>query len=631
MREEPLDRLAEAYGLQLSYRRETGEWRSPADDVKREMLRIMGVAADDSRSLERSLATAPAPLDPTIAAPRNLHCFLPDWLIRGRCWGLTCQLYGLRSARNHGIGDFEDLARLAERAAADGADFLGINPVHALFTAEPERCSPFSPSNRRYLNPLYIALDRIPGLSTPPAIYETAGAPLSTAERVDYASVAAFKLGILRTLWRRITKGAATWSPDSRDSFEAFVEAGGEALLAHARFEALSHHMVGQGKGAGWHGWPKAYRRADSSAVHRFAAENDNEVRFHLWLQWIADTQLGAAAERARKAGMRVGLYLDLAVGNAPDGSATWFDPALVVPGASIGAPPDSFFRAGQDWGLAPMSPAILRAQDFAPFRGVLEIVMRHAGAIRIDHAMNLYRLFWIPQGRPPDDGCYVLYPLADMLRALAEVSTAQRTVVIGEDLGTVPQGFSETMRKSGLLSYRVLYFERVRRGFRAAASYPRNAFVTASTHDLPPLAAWWAGHDLELFHSLGSLDADELADRRKERARERQALLSKLKKEAIKQPFAIAAAAEDDAKAQELTPELAAVIHAFLARTPCRLLGVQLEDLCGADAPVNVPGTHEEYPNWTLRTGETIEDVAEGRRWSTVVDAVAGERPRRP
>jgi 4-alpha-glucanotransferase len=349
-----------------------------------------------------------------------------------------------------------------------------------------------------------------------------------------------------------------------------------------------------------------------------------------MWLQWIADAQLAAAAERARAAGMRIGLYLDLAVGNAPDGSATWSDPDLVVPGANIGAPPDSFFQAGQDWGLAPLSPAVLRNRKFAPYKDVLEIVMRHAGAVRIDHAMSLYRLFWIPHGRAATEGCYVRYPLSHMLQAVAEASNERRAIVIGEDLGTVPKGFSEIMRSLGVLSYRVLYFEHVRGGFRAAASYPRNAFVTASTHDLPPLAAWWAGDDLELFTSLGHLDAAGLESSRSARTRNRRALLAKLEKESTRRAFAIRPPSDERAAGGRLTDDLAAAIHAFLARAPSRLLGVQFEDLCGAEAPVNVPGTNEEYPNWRLRAPATIEDAVRRRRWSAIVGAVAHERPRR-
>ena len=630
MSKPPLDCLAEAYGLQLSYLSEKGKRIAPSDAAKRAVLEAMGVAAGDPASLSRSLAAAPEPVDDVFAAPPGVRCFLPEWLAKGRAWGITCQLYGLRSARNHGIGDFEDLARLAERAGGEGADFLGVNPLHALFTADPERCSPFSPSNRRLLNPLYIALDRVPGFDVPVEVDFAAWSRLKATDCVDYGAVGPLKLGALRAVWRRISETPTIWDTASHRSFEAFVEAGGAPLLSHARFEALSHHMTAMGKGAGWTGWPDDYRSATGAAVERFVAENSDEIRFHLWLQWVADTQLGAAAERARAAGMRIGLYLDFAVGTAPDGSATWSDPELVVPGANIGAPPDAFFVGGQDWGLAPMSPAVLRTRRFAPYRTMLEGVLRHAGAVRVDHAMSVYRLFWIPHGMPPQDGCYVQYPLAEMLRSLAEVSTARRAIVIGEDLGTVPQGFHEVMEGVGMLSCRLLYFEQTRRGFRAPASYLRNAFLSVSSHDLPPLASWWTGNDIALFRTLGQLDAAGARKRRKERDHDRRNLILRLRREALRRRFTVPAPAEDDAEGPRVTPDLVVAVHVYLARTPSRLFGVQFEDLCGADVPVNVPGTSVEYPNWRLRAPVALEDVADSGLWRAVVTAVARERPRR-
>ncbi|MPY69651.1 MAG: 4-alpha-glucanotransferase [Alphaproteobacteria bacterium] len=624
-----LDRLAEVYGIQLSYLSEKGKRCAPSDAAKRAVLEAMGVAAGDPGSLSRSLATAPEPADAALAAPPGVRCFLPEWLVKGRAWGITCQLYGLRSARNHGIGDFEDLARLAERTGGEGADFLGVNPLHALFTADPERCSPFSPSNRGFLNPLYIAIDRIPGIDAPAAVDPAACARLRTTAQVDYGAVGALKLGVLRAVWKRIVEAPSLWDAASRRDFETFVAAGGAALLAHARFEALSHRMTAEGRGAGWRSWPEAYRSATGADVERFAAENRGEIDFHLWLQWIADAQLGAAAARARAAGMRIGLYLDFAVGTAPDGSATWSDPELVVPGANIGAPPDAFFAGGQDWGLAPMSPAVLRARGFAPYRDMLDSAMRHAGAVRLDHAMSVYRLFWIPHGMPPQEGCYVQYPLADMLRSLAGVSTARRAIVIGEDLGTVPEGFRELMQGADMLSCRLLYFEQTKRGFRAPASYRRNAFLSVSSHDLPPLASWWTGNDIALFQTLGQLDAAGAGKRRKERDRDRRSLIARLGREAARRRFTVPAPADDEAERSRLTPDLVVAVHAYLARTPSRLLGVQFEDLCGAVAPVNVPGTSAEYPNWRLRAPAALEDVTDSGLWRAIVAAVARERPR--
>ncbi len=622
-----LDRLSEAYGLQRSYVDVTGKTHVPSDTVKRALLQAMGVDVEDDAAVVRSLAEAPPRIAPRIAAPPGVQCYRPAWMETGQAWGVTCQLYGLRSRRNQGIGDFEDLAVLGERVAKDGGDFIGINPVHALFTAEPDRCSPFSPSNRRFLNPIYIALDTVPGVRTPPAIDNTALTRAQAATHVDYRAVATLKLGVLRALWKEL--GGQPGDTRARADFEAFVAAGGEALRRHAIFETLSHRMVASGRGSGWHDWPAAYQDVRSDAVARFAAENDDDVRFHLWLQWIADVQIARAHERACAAGMRIGLYLDFATGTAPDGSATWSDPELVVAGATMGAPPDGFFPGGQNWGLAPMSPVALRARNIAPLRNVLEAATRHAGAIRIDHAMGLYRLFWIPQGMGAEDGCYVLYPMADMLRAVADASVARQAVIIGEDLGTVPHGFPAAMQAAHMLSSRVLYFEWTRGGFRARASYPRNAFISASTHDLPPLAAWWHAGDVALFQSLGVIDAAEARRATRQRNADRRKLIDRLRRDLPKRliPAAFHAGAKE--AADRFTQETAVAVHAFLARTPSMLFGIQFEDLCGADMPVNVPGTWKEYPNWQLRARATVEEAPETPLWTAIVTAVARERKR--
>lgn len=627
MPDTPLDRLSEAYGLQRSYVDVTGTLHVPSDAVKRALLQAMGVDVEDEEAIARSLADAPPRIAPGIASPPGVQCYQPGWMEAGRAWGVTCQLYGLRSRRNQGIGDFKDLAVLGERVAKDGGDFIGINPVHALFTAEPDRCSPFSPSNRRYLNPIYIALDTVPGVPTPTALDDAAMTRARAGTHVDYRAVATLKLGALREIWR--TQGGQPGQRKAKADFEAFVAAGGEALRRHAIFETLSHHMVASGRGSGWHDWPEKYQDVRSDAVARFAAENDNDMRFHLWLQWIADVQLAWAHERARSAGMRIGLYLDFATGTAPDGSATWSDPDLVVAGATMGAPPDGFFPGGQNWGLAPMSPAALRARDIAPLRNVLEAATRHAGAIRIDHAMGLHRLFWIPQGLGAGDGCYVLYPMADMLRAVADASVAQQAVIIGEDLGTVPHGFPAAMQAARMLSSRVLYFEWARGGFRARGSYPRNAFISVSTHDLPPLAAWWHAGDVALFQSLGVIDAVEARRATRQRNADRRKLAERLQRDLPKRLLPSALHARAKQASDRFTQETAVAVHTFLARTPSMLFGIQFEDLCGADMPVNVPGTWKEYPNWQLRARATVEDAPESPLWTAIVAAVARERKR--
>ncbi|HSR55693.1 MAG TPA: 4-alpha-glucanotransferase, partial [Alphaproteobacteria bacterium] len=382
MDRDALHRLAAACGLQVRHTGPDGEVRVATEAAVRGMLAAMKVDATSDAAIARSLASAPPLVDPAIEVPRGVRCHLPSWLISKPAWGVTCQLYGLRSGRNHGIGDFEDLAVLAERLAPEGADFIGINPIHALFTADPDRCSPFSPSNRKFLNPLFIALDRVPGIDASFASGNLQRRP-SSSGHINYRAVARIKLRVLRDIWKRIGADSRLWAASDRKAFEAFVAAEGEALHRHAVFEALSHVQTQRGRGAGWHGWPPGLRRVDTEEVARFAAENEQDVRFHLWLQWVADRQVADAAARARAAGMRIGLYLDLAVGAAPDGSATWSDPDLVMTGATIGAPPDGFFTGGQNWGLAPMSPLTLRSRRLKPYREMLARAARHAGAVR--------------------------------------------------------------------------------------------------------------------------------------------------------------------------------------------------------------------------------------------------------
>ena len=459
-----LDQLAQAYGIDPSYVRDGGGQCIVSDASKRGLLRALGVASGTIEEIEASLAAVPHLATKDAAATTETACFMPDWLAQGRIWGITCQLYSLRSDCNWGIGDFDDLARLAELAAGAGADFVGVNPLHALFLAAPSRHGPYSPSSRRFINPLYISIQRLArAVDVDQARIEAARA----SDLVDYAEVTHLKLGALERLYPQFSRSGG----DAKTSFERFCASRGSALRLFALYEALSEHLVARGHTAGWHGWPTPYRSFNSDEVERFWRENEQRVGFHMWLQWLAETQLKEAQDRAKGAGMRIGLYLDLAVGVAPDGADTWCQPGAVITEARLGCPPDLFNLAGQDWGLAPLSPQALVSRDFEPFEVVLDEVMRCAGAVRIDHAMGLTRLYLIPANAEANDGTYLRYPLADMLHVLAEVSRKRRTVVIGEDLGTVPEGFREVMHAAEIQGYRVFYFEREANGwFRAPA-----------------------------------------------------------------------------------------------------------------------------------------------------------------
>jgi 4-alpha-glucanotransferase len=622
---EALDRLAARVGIERDYIALTGETKDVSDDAKRATLRAMGIAAGDDDAIAAALATvAPVELG-GMEAPKGAACFVPGWLKEGRCWGVACQLYGLRSQRNAGIGDFEDLARFAEIAAAEGADFVGVNPLHALFLAAPERCSPFYPSTRQFLNPLYIALDKVPGAERLADALD-APAELRASELVDYRRVAEFKTPALGYLFRIFQ---ASDEDADADAFRRFVAEHGRPLYLHALYEALSQAMVQQGNGPGWHGWPEEYRHPGSDSVRAFAEEQADLVTFHCWLQWLADRQLSQAQGRARAAGMRIGLYLDLAVGVAPDGSATWSDPDLVVPGARIGAPPDYYNAAGQDWGLAPLSPAGLAARAFEPFRQAIDTVVRHAGALRIDHAMSLYRLFWIADGFGAADGVYVRYPFSRMLQTLAAVSQARHTIVIGEDLGVVPPGFREVMRRVEVQGYRVFFFERQHDFFLPPAAYPHEALACITTHDLYTLAGWWSGRDIEVRRGIGMIAEADVEREREERAHERRRVLGLLAGHGLL-PDGMEAAMRGDAEpAAELPEAFAVALHRLVARTPSRMFCVPAEDLTGAVDQVNVPGTVDEHPNWRRKVDVDLERLPERPLYRAIVAALAEERPK--
>ena len=529
-----------------------------------------------------------------VVAPER--CFEPP-VIRagGRPWGLAVQLYTLRSARNWGIGDFTDLAGFAVAAARLGADVIGLNPLHALFPADPASCAPYSPSSRYFLNVLYIDPEAVPEFRAAAEVQRRVGQPeflarleaLRAAPFVDYPGVADLKLGVLRLVYEEF---AARASPARRLEFETFLSDRGQAIEEFAVFHALHAHFAAAGRTAGWRDWPEGFRHPDAQAVREFAVAERAAVEFHCWLQWVAAAQLEAAKRSARDEGLELGLYLDLAVGPNGDGAETWSLRGLFAEGATVGAPPDPLALQGQDWGIPPFDPDALREAAYDPFIRLLAANMPRDGALRIDHVMMLMRLWWVPRGAASADGGYVHYRLDELMAIVALESRRQRCLVIGEDLGTVPPEVRDAMVAHGLFSYRVLWFERAADGrFRAPAEYPREALVTPGTHDLPTLASYWAGTDIELRERLGLYASPEqAAAQQRERAATRHALREALQAAGLPAPPAG-------------TPPLREVQH-FLADTPAALLMLQPEDWLGMETPVNVPGTHREYPNWARK-----------------------------
>jgi 4-alpha-glucanotransferase len=545
-----------------------------------------------------------------IVAPSSCH--LPEGLrLGGRSWGLTAQLYGLRSGHNWGIGDFGDLAQLGRDAGRLGAATLGINPLHALFAAEPRHCSPYSPSSRTWLDWLYIDVTAVPGFAEDEAALATPAALAAArdAELVDYPAVAALKRPVLEALFRRFRDRG----PDHglAAGFRGFQAEGGEALARFAAFEALHEHFLAAGWPFSWQSWPAALRCPDSAAVREFAQGHLERIAFFQFLQWLADRQLGEAAASGRAGGLGIGLYCDLAVGVSPDGAEAWADQELVAPGVAIGAPPDALSRAGQNWGLAPINPLALRRRCFAPLIAALRANMRHAGILRIDHVMGLQRLYWVPTGSPATDGAYVSYPFDALLRLVALESRRHGCAVIGEDLGTVPDGFRERMAAANVLSYRVVMFERHGDGgFAAPGEYPPLAAAAAATHDLATLKGFWLGRDIAWRHRLGLYpDAAAEAAEAEERRRDRRKLLDALAREGLIPPerFADFLSAEGE---PTYTLELGEAILTYLARSRARLALVQLEDVAGEEEQANLPGTFDAHPNWRRRLSLPLESL---------------------
>ncbi|MDO8958298.1 MAG: 4-alpha-glucanotransferase [Rhodocyclaceae bacterium] len=567
---------------------------------------------------------------PLIVVPPR--CYQPAAILEGgRIWGLTVQLYGVRSARNWGIGDFTDLGDLLALTATAGGDLVGVNPLHALFPDNPAHISPYSPSQRGFVNVLYLDVEAVAEMSTcaeakrrlASADFQKRLQALRDAEMVDYVQVSRAKFEILEILFAHFLANANEHSA----AFAAWRAAQGEELERHARFAALqAHFRAADANIWGWPAWPEAYRSPEAPAVAAFAADHARAVTWHAWLQWLTDTQLAAAARRAAQCGMAVGVYQDLAVGANPNGAEVWNWQEVFAVDAHAGAPPDEINLMGQDWGLPPFVPHRLRDAAYVPFIDILRANMKHAGALRIDHVMGLLRMFWVPADIPATEGAYVHYPFEDILGIVALESQRNQCLVIGEDLGTVPDGFRPRLAECGVLSYHPLIFERYPDGnFRLPADIPRQALVAAGTHDLPTLRGFWHGADMEIRATLHLFPSEELRQRLiTERDWDRGRLLWALEQENLLP----AGVSKQPAEMPEISTETVLAIHVYLARSPAQIMVVQPEDILGVLEQPNLPGTLEDqHPNWQRKLPLPLEGWSSLASYNALVTAVRAAR----
>ncbi|MFD4560676.1 4-alpha-glucanotransferase [Streptomyces sp. NPDC058469] len=603
-----LDALPE--GTVLHIETEQGETRANAGQLPPGVHHLTATAPD-GRSAEAHLVVAPDRL-PTPT---------------GRSYGLMVQVYSLLSRHSWGMGDLGDLCELTAWAGRSlGAGFVQVNPLHAAVPGAPTDPSPYRPSSRRFPDPVYLRVEDVPEFAyVEEAEREKLRGLLERAARlresvldkdalIDRDAVWELKREALE-LVREVPLG-----PGRRAAYVDFLAREGEALEDHATWYALA-----EVHGSNWREWPPALRDPRSPETARARGELMDRVDFHCRIAWLTDDQLTAAQRAARDAGMPIGVVHDLAVGVHPDGADAWAQQDHFAAGMSVGAPPDAFNSLGQDWGLPPWRPDRLAESGYAPYRRLLRALFRYAGALRIDHVMGLFRLWWVPQGQPPTEGTYVRYDAEAMLAVLALEASRAGSVVIGEDLGTVEPGVRETLQERGVLGTSVLWFERDWEGDGrplAPEQWRADCLATATTHDLPPTAARLTGEHVELRDRLGLLTRP-VEEERIESATDVGEWLALLSGLGLYEH-----ATGGGRPASEEEAEIHAV-HRFLLRTPARMIGVWLPDTVGDRRPQNLPGTWDQYPNWRLPLADaegrpvTLEELAASPRLHALVDVL--------
>jgi 4-alpha-glucanotransferase len=549
-----------------------------------------------------------------IVAPGQ--AYLPPALARGqKLWGLNLPLYALKSGRNWGMGDFTDLQEALAWAGELGAAFVGVNPLHARRPGDQIDSSPYSPSTRIFRDFLYLDPEAAPEFRECRAVQDLWAAPATRdllngarhADLVDYDRVYRLKRQVLELLYQKFLErhGSPEHPLTGRGrEFAGFVAAGGLPLQRFGQYNALADHL-----GAGdWQTWPREYQHPETEAVEAFSSRQREAIHRHLYWQWLTAGQLEAAQNQARARGLPFTLYQDLALGAAAGGAETWAHPGLFAKGTDLGAPPDAFNPGGQNWGLPPLIPERLRQDGYRLFIDTLRANLPPDGMLRLDHVMGLFRLFWIPRGRSAAAGAYVHYPAREMLGILALESRRRRTLIIGEDLGTVPPRVRRELARQSVLSYRVFYFERSGDGnFKDPEDYPPVAVAAVTTHDLPTLAGYWQGEDIRLKNALGLFPQTHLAaEGTAARERDRERLLK------ITGATGVESAGKGlaEASAEACPEEVRFGVLEYLARSRAALMEVRLEEIFGAPEQQNLPGTTTQYPNWRRKLPLTLEEM---------------------
>ncbi|HUD39048.1 MAG TPA: 4-alpha-glucanotransferase [Streptosporangiaceae bacterium] len=606
MTDAELIRRAEAAGVAASYL----DWRKRRVQVNDETLAAILQALDQaghgvaghSQGGRAGVVSAPA------ALPR---------LPAERAWGLTVQLYSVRSRQSWGHGDFRDLADLATWSARDhGAGFILVNPLHAAEPLPPITDSPYLPMTKRYISPLYLRIEDVPeyqrlSRTQRQQVAQLAG-PLRAAGRtpdlIDRDRVWTAKRTALELI------RSAGLDSDRQHEFDRYQAAEGTALADWANWCALA-----EVHGPDWRRWPSELADPRRAAKVVMAGPLAERAQFHAWLQWLADEQLAQAQAAALAAGMSIGLIADLAVGVHPGGAAAWADQGLLVRGMSVGAPPDGFNQRGQDWSQPPLNPQVLVSTQGRPFADVFRAAFKHAGGLRVDHVMGLMRLWWIPEGMPPEQGAYVSYDHRLMVGTLVEQAARVNAVAIGEDLGTIDPWIRQYLASQHVLGTEMAWFARQGDGSPLPPPrWRRWCMATVGTHDVPPIAGFVAGDQVTVRARLGLLidaDAEQAA-----LARALATWRTMLAREGLLRPGQ-----------EPTTRDLTLAMYGHLARTPAVLVGVALVDAVGDRRTQNIPGTFTEYPNWRIPLCDSdgaavlVEDLPDTDLVEAVVAAATG------